>query len=324
MRFVLPCALLFALLPQPSLAALENRSESGPVAATIRVEPATPVIGDPITLEIEVRAETGVELLMPEFGEALDRFDIVDYTPREWIDDAGKTVSVQRYTLQPTRSGALSIPPIAIEFIDRRPGRPAAPDGEDAFELLTERLQFEVSSVLAAGDSLELRPAKPALAPRERPGAPLWPILLAAVVLIGAASPFALRALARHRARAAQRSAYQIATDELDALLAGARPHDASQMDRFFVQLSGIVRRYLESRFQLRSPELTTEEFLVEIADSPDLSTVHQKLLQVLLQRADLVKFAHLLPDREAVADSVGAAQRFISETRALEVSIGA
>lgn len=298
-------------------APVEAHSESGPVQATIRVEPAKPRIGDPIHLELEVVAEPGVELLMPEFGEALDRFAVVDFAPSEQVDAEGRTVARQRYTLQAARSGPQSVPPLLIEFIDRRPGHAPAPDGADAYELLTERLGFEVETVLSSDDSLELVPARGALGPLPTPGRPRWPWLLAGGVALAAAAPFAARAWAQRRALGRRRTAYQVARSELDALLYGPRPSpdDPAAVDAFYVRLSGIVRRYLEGRFGLHSPEQTTDEFLEDLARSPDLQRSHQDLLRDFLRGADLVKFAHHLPDASGMNASVGLAQRFLEET---------
>ena len=262
--------------------ALEGRTNRGPVEAAVRVEPASPRIGDALIFEIEVVAEPGVELLMPEFGEALDRFQIVDFAPSERIDEQGRTVAVQRYALDTFRSGVQSLPPILIEFVDRRPGRDPAPEGEDAYELLTERLEFEVASQLKEGAALELEDALGELGPLEPPAPPVWPFALAALVVAAAAAPFAYRVWQAQRARARRRSAYEIWRAALDGLLYRPKPSDHMQMDAFFVELSRIVRGYLEDRFQLRSPELTTEEFFVVMSDSPDLSRDHQKLLLLL------------------------------------------
>ena len=78
-----------------------NRWTLGPVTATIAVSPEQPVIGDLITLSIEVVAEAEVEVLMPEFGEALDRFAIIDFVPRQEVDTDGGTIARQEYRLQP-------------------------------------------------------------------------------------------------------------------------------------------------------------------------------------------------------------------------------
>jgi hypothetical protein len=309
---LLPFALAFALG-----AAAESGSEvrSGPVEVVARLSPESPRIGDTLELVIEARAEAGVELIMPAFGEALDRFRVVAFVPTEEVGDDGLSVSRQRYSLQAARSGAQSIPPLLVEFVDRRPGREAAPAGEDAYELLTEAIEFEVSSVLPEGAPLELRPPLGALGPRRAGAGSLAPWLIGLALLLAALAPFVVRAIAARRARERRASAYEVARAELDALLYGPRP-DAQGMDAFFVKLSFVVRRYLEDRFGLRSPELTTEEFLNELTRSPDLYRAHRDLLRSFLVRADLVKFAGHIPDDGGVQESIDTAQRFLEETR--------
>jgi hypothetical protein len=305
------------LIPAGLVAAepLKATARLGPVEVTVQLEPAKPVIGDPVVLTVSAVAEQGVELLMPEFGEALERFTILDFVPRRSVDEKGRTQATQQYRLQPPSSGKQAIPPILVEFIDRRPGQRRAPEGLDAYELLTERLEFEVQSVLPKDAKGELRPALGKLPPLAQPRSPRWPWVVAFVVLGAAATPFLVRAIAAWRRRARRRSAYDIARARLERLLNSPRP-DAEHMGAFFVELSGIVRRYLEDRFDLRAPELTTEEFLEEVQRSPDFSPEHQVLLREFLRQADLVKFARLHPPEEEIARSIAAARRFLDETR--------
>ena len=65
-----------------------------------------------------------------------------------------------------------------------------------------------------------------------------------------------------------------------------------------------------------RTSELTTEQFIVVMSQSPDLARDHQSLLHDFLRRADLVKFARLMPPAEDIDESVQAAQRILAETR--------
>lgn len=320
-------ALALALvLPPTALAAesIEKTAERGPVIVILRIEPAEPIIGDVVTLELEVRAEPDVELLMPEFGEALGRFEIVDFAPREEIADTGATIAWQRYRLQPARSGRQTIPPLRIEFVDRREGHQLAPEGEDAYELLTDRVVLEVGSVLPAEARLELRAAHGPLGPRRDALGPWWAWAFGAAALLAAASPLLLRAVRSALAQRRQASAYEIARSELDALLYAGRPVRAQKsIDAFYVKLSTIVRTYLESRFELHSPEQTTEEFLNEMGRSPDLVRSHQQLLREFLQCADLVKFAAHLPSEDDVGAQIRAAENFLEETRDQSVAPG-
>ncbi len=294
---------------------LEATSVSGPVRARVRLSPPAPAMGDSLNLELEVWAEPDVELLMPEFGEALDRFSIIDFTHSESADDEGGTISRQRYTLAPSRSGAQVIPPLLVEFVDRRVGRDPAPEGEDAYALLTEALEFEVAAALPEGASLELRAPLGRLGPREMPGRYRTFWVLAALIAVAAAACFGIRAWRIGRSRLLRRSAYDVAKADLDVLLMAPRPGER-EMDAFFVELSGIIRRYLENCFGLRSPELTTEEFVEELANSPDRVRLHQRSLREFLNRADLVKFAHLVPDPADVELSLESARSFLEATR--------
>jgi len=308
---------LVLLLPGGALAA-ETEAELGPVHARVRLEPEAPVIGDPMQLLIEASAEDLVEVLMPDFGDALERFNIVDFVPRERIDEDGRTIYSQRYTLQAPNSGEHVLPAILIEFVDHRPDRDPAPEGQDAYELLTEPVPFEVASVVPDAAGADLSPPMGRLGPLGAARRNLWIWLAVAAALLLGAAPFALRALAGWRAKADAKSAFELARSELDALLAGPRPRPdhPDKIDAFFVELSGIIRRYLERRFSLRSPELTTERFLEVVSASPSLTAAHQELLRDLLRQSDLVKFAHHIPTPEAIQNAIDAAESFLAETR--------
>ncbi|MCP4696908.1 MAG: hypothetical protein GY862_08680 [Gammaproteobacteria bacterium] len=298
-----------------SSAAIEKKTERGPVSVQVRLEPATPLIGDVVTLTLEVTAEEGVELLMPEFGQSLDRFSILDFVPRERLDDQGRTVALQRYRLQPPMSGKQSVPPIMIEFVDRRPGQRAAPEDEDAYEILTERMDFEVGSVTPEGAADDLKPPLGRLEALAVPTASIWPWLLALIVILAVASPFAWRYWSAWRGRARRRSAYDIAHARLQALVAKPRPQ-ADTIVVFFVELSDIIRHYLEDRFELHAPELTTEEFLDVAAGSPDLNAGHKGFLREFLRSADRVKFARHVPAPEYIEMALATAGNFLEQTR--------
>ncbi len=310
-RFFLIALIFCASATVRAAEPLERTSQKGPVEATVRLEPDDPAIGDAVSLTLRVVAEKGVELLMPEFGQALERYAILDYSTGDRIDEQGRTVGTQHYALQPPRSGKQSIPPIMIEFVDRRGDARAAPEGMDAYELLTERLPFEVRSVLPDDAATELNPPLLAeLPPLDRTQRRWWPWIVAAVLIIAVAV-----VAGRTIVSARRRSAYDIAIGRLDRLLNQSQ-QVGDHPDAFFVELSSIVRWYLETRFDLRAPELTTEEFLGTMSQSPDLTCDHQSLLRTFLSRADLVKFANFVPNQADIDQSISAARRFLDETR--------
>ncbi len=85
--------------------------------------------------------------------------------------------------------------------------------------------------------------------------------------------------------------------------------------DQFFVILTNIVRHYVENRFGLRAPELTTEEFINQAAHSNVISPQHQTLIQHFLEESDLVKFARQRVSSHVMRAALDAAERLVKET---------
>ena len=85
--------------------------------------------------------------------------------------------------------------------------------------------------------------------------------------------------------------------------------------DASAVALSHILRHYIENRFDIHAPELTTEEFLHEAAARPPWPDEDQKSLEAFFTAVDRIKFAAERPGREALDDLMGAAERFVLVT---------
>jgi len=117
-------------------------------------------------------------------------------------------------------------------------------------------------------------------------------------------SPFAWRQWQKMQVNARRRNAYEIAHSRLSRLSADTL-RDAEAVQAFFVELSDIVRHYLEDRFSLHAPELTTEEFLDVAATSPDLNSEQKSFLRDFLRRADQVKFARHIPDNTTMQEAL-------------------
>lgn len=312
------CAVLLLALfvPSSTLSAKEQTNELGPVQVIASLTPDELTIGDEVVLEIKVTAQAQVEVLMPEFGEALDRYRILDFVPTRNIDPDGTTTFVQRYTLQPSLSGEQSIPPILVEFVDNRPGQKAAPDDLDAYEMLTDRFDFEVQSVLPSDASSELKPVLGELQPlNEMTTTSQIGLLLLGLLAVGAAV-FGFLFWKKSRRYVQRRNAYELARQRLDQELGKVAPETDAEIEDYFVAISKIVRTYLEDRFDLRAPDLTTEEFLDLAGSANDLSRSHQHLLRDFLKQADLVKFAGVRASQDEIKRAAELASQFLEETR--------
>jgi hypothetical protein len=301
--------------PAAAGASIDAKTEQGPLVATVSVAPAKPKVGDVVRLTLAVEVDAGVEVTMPPFGEALGRFEVVGFVPREEAMAGGKRRLVQDYRLQASRSGRLRVPPLRIEYVDHRGaagGKAAAPP--TAEELLTEEIPLDIQSVLTAEGAGTLPPLRGALAEAVDPR---WVVgaLAGGVLVLGLGLVVVVRTR-RRRSVAVRRSAADVALGRLAALAARGTPTTRDDADPWYVELSDVVRRYLEDRFGVRAPELTTEEFLRESRFLAELGGEQQALLGLFLVGCDRVKFAGHAPDAAESQGALDAARRLIADTR--------
>ena len=106
--------------------------------------------------------------------------------------------------------------------------------------------------------------------------------------------------------------------------IAYQRLQDLRQRDLFgqgmakehFTELSDITRKYIEGRFDIHTPEMTTEEFLGFVKNSPLVETRHKEILKSFLRLSDMVKFAKYGPSADEAGQSFELAKRFVDETK--------
>jgi hypothetical protein len=98
--------------------------------------------------------------------------------------------------------------------------------------------------------------------------------------------------------------------------LARLRPLIADGAVREFVTaISAILRTYIEARFELQAPYLSTEEFLIVAEQSDRLEAEHRARLARFLQSCDAVKFALRFMEVDAMEELWTAADGFVRET---------
>jgi len=296
---------------------LTDTAERGPFKFAVEVSPKQVWIGDPVT--IQLRVETPEEQVV-QFPGADDlvglevlHTEIID--PRPGVE--GGLVWQQTITATSYASGVVEIPALAVKYAPK----PVDPDSEPTFEheLATEPLKIEVRSALTSQDSVfEPRDITGTLMP---PAEPLSPWVWAAIVgaVVGATALLGLLILWLRRL--ARRPAPPI-LPEVWALRALAELEAAGLIDRgrakqYYYSLSEIVRVYIERKFGLAAPEMTTEEFLSTLARNRGALPYDAERLRDFLQACDLVKYAAFTPRAAEAGQALSIARAFIDATAA-------
>jgi hypothetical protein len=116
--------------------------------------------------------------------------------------------------------------------------------------------------------------------------------------------------------RAGQTTAVHAHEDALAALEKARGLIKPGNSKAYAIEVSGIVRRYIENRFGIRAPHRSTEEFLEEAKISPRLELQYQNSLAGFLAGCDFIKFARGVAEVAELETLHAAAVRFVSETK--------
>ena len=143
-----------------------------------------------------------------------------------------------------------------------------------------------------------------------------WPWLKLAAVLLLICTPVVFWFLRRRRSGGlAFRPPVSPDRSALDRLAAIFHLIEEGLVREFVREASDILRGYIEARFALRSPMLSTEEFLYEAERSERLDDSDRARLADFLFGCDRVKFALGNLDRAQMEELYRAAETFIQQS---------
>jgi len=100
-----------------------------------------------------------------------------------------------------------------------------------------------------------------------------------------------------------------------------AQVWQSGNIKQYHTELSEIIRRYTENRFNFIALELATDEIIRELKSKVDNEQLAS--ITILLQRADLAKFAKSKPDEDENKESMQLAKHFVGQTKEKQIKNG-
>jgi len=301
---------LFAL----SLAVGSVLPVAGQSHITNEVDTTLVTVGDRITMTVSVEHTAGSTVTWPDSLD-LSPFEVLEVRvlPAAATADGGALTRAV-LTLTAFELGELEIPGFTVDVVG--PG--------DAVETLTTSgFGVEVVSV-GADESGDIRDIRGPLA-----------IPVSALLILGWILPLLLLALAaywlyRRRQRREAPSApipagppprppHEIALEALDALEVSGML-ERGQVKDYHIQVSAILRTFVEGRWSVDALELTTTE-VVEGLERAAVAADLRAGLQQFLERCDLVKFAKVRPDSDASREVLALGRRLVIDARPASVT---
>ncbi|MBW8039848.1 MAG: protein BatD [Planctomycetes bacterium] len=297
---------------------IDKDYQRGPLTVHIRADKTKMTIAETVLLELEAAIETGFEVKMPKVDKVLENFGIVDWDNLgDKLDQNNNVVQTYQYRLEPFLSGTFAIPAFTFEFYDIN-----SPE-ENKYELTTEPIDIEVTSLLGEQRAeLVIADIEDVVQmSREKSYFWFWSLGIVGITAAGMVVWMYLRKKKKAELIRIFKPAHEIAYEKLRALVKEDLIK-AGKIKEFYEQISNILRHYIEHRFNLRAPERTTEEFLIELAGAEVLGANDKEDLGEFLIHCDLVKFARHNPATEQIQKTFDLVKNFIEKTKSDEKKI--
>ncbi|RKS55464.1 LPXTG-motif cell wall-anchored protein [Gillisia mitskevichiae] len=286
------------------LASLNSFAQSPQISAGI--DSTSIKIGEQIKYQISVETDSTALVVFPE-GATFNPLEVVESLSTDTSRIENRFRLLKEYYLTQFDSGSYTIPQQRVLINER------------AF--LTDSFQVEVADVVVDTTKQKMFPIKPAMEVPSGFEIPNWIWWILGILILAGLAFFFIRRKKKRDAAIKQLPPYERALFELEQL---DKSHllENRQTKEYYSKLTEAVRRYIEDEVHLRAMESTTSElihFLELKKQTGELKLSEQTItdLQVILQRADLAKFANTKPDIITAKSDRSKIEHVIIDTKA-------
>lgn len=286
---------------------LFSGSASGQVEAWTTLEPPVTPFHQPAVLTLYVESPAGLDLELPDLRKAIGELPVKGAPEfQSSLVGEDRVLRQERYVLDPIKVEDHVIGAVTVSW---EGGELSLPGQVFRARELTEEERAAAETfdgALIAATSF----IHPPIWTR-------WEFWSAVAVILTAALVIAWtlwRSRGETYLSAPPKPAWEVAFDRLAAL--EKRGLIASgQYEPYYVDLSAILRYYIEGRFDLQAPERTTPEFLDEVTGKEIFTPEQERFLASFLRQGDRVKFARHEPDAREMEVHFAEVRTFVEET---------
>lgn len=290
--------LVFGMAVSAPLAAQE-------VSATI--DTASMRIGEQIRYSISVETDSTDLVVFPE-GQTFSPLEMVESFAADTNRVQDRFRLIKEYALTQWDSGSYTIPRQRVNINDNI--------------FYTDSLLVEVGTVVVDTTKQKMYPIKPSVEVPSGFSVPEWAWWVLAVLLLGLLAAYLFFRRRKKKAEAAKKlPPYEQAIFELQQL-DNSHLLEKREIKEYYSQLSAAVRRYLDGEVFDHAMESTTGELILYLEHERqtghlNLSDETIKRLKVILERADLAKFANSRPDVITAKEDRSSVESVIKDTKA-------
>lgn len=281
----------------------------------VNVSPSTKLmqIGDALVLTIDASCTSDVHFDWPQIPDTLGGFEVADALPPDTVKTPEGTWHItQKINLTSFDAGEFALPPLIFNYRNTKTG--SGGSIRSAPVTITVR-EPDIDTTAEIKDIAPPVDLPLTLWERLRP----YVFALAALLLLALLWWWWKKRSKRQttteiRPQTPPQPPYEVALNRLK-MLEQAKYWQLGQEKLYYSELTDILRQYIEGRYQIQAPEMTTDETISAFRNIAIEGSVLEKLHK-LLELADLVKFAKAKPLVEQHLQAFTDADFFIRATK--------
>lgn len=292
------CLLLFFLL------FISANLQAQEVSAS--VDTTTIRIGEQITYRLSVETEGNEMIVFPE-GQSFSPLEMIEAFAIDTSEIGNRQRLIREYALTQFDSGSYVIPRQRVLINEQ--------------EFLTDSFPVVVNDVVVDTTKQKMYPIKPSVEVPPAFGIPIWLWWVFGFILLGIVAYLLYRSRKKRKEAALKLPPYEQALFELKQL-DDSHLLEQRELKEYYSQLSAAVRRYLDGDIYDHALESTTNELIAYLEAEREkgklkLENTTITRLKVILERADLAKFANSRPDVLTAKEDRQSVENVIKDTKA-------
>ena len=295
---------------------LGQASAQGEARVTARISAAQIAVGDQVKLFIEAQNNpTAGRLQWANIPDSVNGLEIIEKGKIDTVNSGSFVTYKQRLVITGFDSGMFQVPALVFTVLKA--------DGSAPLELRSDSFQLLVQT-LAVDTTKAFKPIKGIIFVKTTWMDYLVYIIIGSLILLVlVAAGFYLLKKKKVEVPKPPKPEEPLfdrtirLLDELDA----KQLWQKNKVKEYYVELTDIVRGYIEERFATKAMELTTDELLSKVRHTKDLMAYYERLAMIL-NTADLAKFAKAQPLPQEHVDAMEHAKNFVNQTKPVIIQL--
>ena len=298
------------------LAQDDNTDDIDPIHFKVKVKPDTATIGDVIELNIEVTYPGMYELSDPIITGNENAVTVKDDPEHKSKTKGDSKVDTYKYKLAAFETGEVELPHFEFYYFDNDSTQ------NSRIAPITTVFIKTTLPIEALTDSIHKKVDPRDIVPIKELPIIWWPYAVGVGVLLLLAAAYWYYQKRKIEAITVPETPVEPPYD-----VAIRRLHDLEHRDlpgkgkfkNYYFELSEIVRRYIDGRFEIPAAESTTFELKRTLKHS-EMSKEQTKDILDMLTRSDMIKFAKQMPKGDEPSKDFAMVKTFVVKTKPREI----